>query len=124
MSSAVLRWIGRIFSILLLLFWGAFFLEHLIEWFLHPAEGIPPLPVWVGQTLHLLMLIGLAMMLRWEKPGALVTVIGTVGFFSSIGCRGFPYIALINLLPVGFFSGHWLISYSRRSRCRKQDNEV
>ena len=123
MVSTVFKWLGRILAALLFLFWGAFFLKHLSEWFLHPGENFPPLSVWVSQAFHFVMLIGLAMMLKWEKLGALVTVIGTASFFSSIGCRGFPLIALINLLPIGCLSGHWLISCSRRDERSKQDNK-
>lgn len=123
MVAVGFKWSGRILAMLLFLFWGAFFLEHLTKWFLCPIESLPPLSVWVSQTLHLVMLIGLAMMLKWEKLGALVMVIGTTAFFSTIGYRGFPFIALINLLPIGFFSGCWLISYSCRDERSKQDNK-
>ena len=34
--------------------------------------------------------------------GAIVTVVGTVSFFASIGYKGFPYIAFLNLPPVVF----------------------
>src|SRR5262249_46623303 len=74
--AVAFRWLGRTLALLLFLFWGAFFLEHLAEWFLGP-QGAPPLRVWVSQVLHLGMVVGLALMLRWDRLGALVTVLAT-----------------------------------------------
>ena len=37
-----LLWLGRILTVLVFLFWGAFFVEHLIEWFAHPLSNPPP----------------------------------------------------------------------------------
>jgi len=31
-----LRWLARLWAAALLLFWGAFFVEHTTEWFVHP----------------------------------------------------------------------------------------
>jgi hypothetical protein len=50
------------------------------------------------------MLVGLALLLRWDRIGALVVVLGTVSFFSSIGVRNFPVLTLINLLPLACFA--------------------
>jgi len=61
------------------------------------------------------MLAGLAMMLRWDKLGALVTAIGTVAFFAGIGFHGFPSIALINLVPIGCFGIYWLAEWKLRT---------
>ena len=104
--SSGFRWAGRGLALLLLLFWGAFFLEHRSEWFLEP-QGSPPLRVRVGQVLHFGMLVGLALMLRWDRLGAVVTALGTTAFFASIGVHRFPWIALINLLPIACFAVAW-----------------
>ena len=106
MIAVAFRWLGRTLALLLVLFWGAFFLEHLSEWFLEP-QGSPPLRVWVGQVLHLGMLVGLALMLRWDRLGAVVTVLATTTFFASIGVHRFPWIALLNLLPIAGFAVAW-----------------
>jgi Zn-dependent protease len=102
------RWLGRTLALLLFLFWGAFFLEHLSEW-LHGPQRAPPLWVWVSQVLHLGMLVGLALMLRWDRLGALVTALGTTAFFASIGMHRFPWIALLNLLPIAGFAVAWCL---------------
>ena len=59
--SAVGKWSGRAVALLLFLFWGAFFLEHLFGWFLRADHRYPPAWVWIAQGLHFTMLVGLAM---------------------------------------------------------------
>ena len=103
--SVICKWLGRVASALLLLLWGAFFVEHLQDWFL--GEAYPPAWVWIEQGFHLVMLIGLAMMLRWDRVGTVVMAAGTIAFFSTIGMRTFPTIALLNLVPVAFFAVYW-----------------
>jgi hypothetical protein len=75
-SGATGKWTGRL-TALLLLFWGMFFVEYLSEWFLRSDGSYPPAWVWGGQFLHLVILIGLGMMLKWDKPGTVVMVAGT-----------------------------------------------
>jgi hypothetical protein len=53
------------------------------------------------------MLVGLALMLRWDRLGAVVTALGTTAFFAALGFRVVPWIALINLLPVACFAVAW-----------------
>ena len=107
------KWIGLTISVLLFLFWGAFFLSHLFEWFLNSERESPPMPIWISMAFHQVMLIGLAITIKWDKLGVLITLIGTIAFFSSIGYRGFPYIALLNGVPLIFLGMYWLISVSR-----------
>ena len=78
------KWAGRSAALLLLLFWGAFFAEHLMEWFLRRDGRYPPPWVWLGQFLHLGMLVGLALMLRWDRLGAIVLAVATAAFFAMI----------------------------------------
>ena len=77
LGACVSRWLGRGLALLLFLFWGAFFVEHLAEWFSHPQAAPPPPRAWVAQGLHLVMLIGLALMLQRDRLGAVVTALGT-----------------------------------------------
>ena len=106
--SGIGKWGGRLTAVLLVLFWGGFFVEHLSEWFLRSDGRYPPPWVWVQQGMHFLMLAGLAMMLKWPRLGTVVMVLATIAFFSSIGMNRFPYFALINLVPVAFFTVYWL----------------
>jgi hypothetical protein len=61
-------------TVLGLLFWRAFFFEHLIEWFAHPLSNPPRFHVWAGQELHFLMPAVLAVALLSERIGGLMRV--------------------------------------------------
>jgi hypothetical protein len=111
--AVTFRWIGRALALLLLLFWGAFFLEHLSEWFLNARGALPPARVWISQALHLGMLVGLALLLRWDRLGAIVTALATTAFFATIGMHDFPFIALVNLLPIACVVAAWLLQPPR-----------
>jgi hypothetical protein len=81
------RWTARILALALFLFWGAFFLEHLQEWFIHPAKGLPPVWVWLGMLAHLGILVGMLALWRWEVAGSLLAVAGSVVFFGGLAIR-------------------------------------
>jgi hypothetical protein len=104
-------WLGRSTALLLFLFWGAFFAEHVLEWFLQPGAW-PPAFVWIAQIFHLGMLVGLALMFRRDKLGALVTVVATAGFAATIADLDVLEVALMNLVPIACFSISWLTSGS------------
>jgi hypothetical protein len=110
----IFKWFGRISAVLLFLFWGAFWIEHLTGWFISPKNEWPPVSVWVGMVFHTMMLIGLALMVKWDKLGTLILVLGTVAFFTTIHFTRFPFIAFLNAIPIVFFSGYWLIVYLQR----------
>jgi hypothetical protein len=99
-------------ALLLVLSWGAFFLEHLSEWFWNAHGALPPARVWVSQVLDLGMPVGLALMLWRDRLGALVPAPATTAFFASIGVHRLPRIALLNLLPIAGFAVAWSLSRS------------
>ncbi len=101
-------WFGRVTAVVLFLFWGAFFVEHTAEWFLRGDGQLPPAWVAVQHGFHFLMLVGLAAMLKWDKLGAVVLTVATFAFFGFIGLRGFPWIALLNLIPLLGFGVYWM----------------
>jgi hypothetical protein len=101
---AVGKWGGRVTAFLLFLFWGAFFIEHLSEWFIRSDGIYPPPGVWISQIFHGLMIAGLLLMLRWHKAGTILLLAGTIGFFGSIGEMDLIPLSLINLVPVAFFT--------------------
>ncbi len=99
-SGLITLWLGRLAAVALFLFWGAFLVAHLGEWFANEQGELPPAWVWVGTALHVAMLVGLAMLVHWSRLGALVTVVATATFFWWIEMKSFPYIALLNAVPV------------------------
>ena len=105
--SQIALWIGRGLSLFLFLFWGAFFVEHMGEWFIAPKQGYPPPRVWVAQALHASILAGFLMMLRWDRLGTAVMAVSTIAFFSLIGMNRFPWVAFVNVATMGFFIFYW-----------------
>lgn len=95
----LLWWSARILATGLFLFWGAFFLDHFQEWFLHPAPGLPPARVWLLQLAHFAMLIGLVLMLRWELPGSALTVVAALAFFIPVAGSRAPLFVAVTILP-------------------------
>jgi hypothetical protein len=96
---AVLWWTGRIIAASLFLFWGALFLEHVWEWFVHPAHGLPPARVWLLQLAHFAMLIGLLLFLRWELLGSAVTVLAASTFFIPVAGSRAPWFLAVTCVP-------------------------
>lgn len=83
-------WSGRMLAVGCFAFWGAFFVEHLGEWFLHPARGLPPPWVWLLQLAHAAMLAGLIVLIRWEIAGGFLTVAAALVFFAGVAGRHLP----------------------------------
>jgi hypothetical protein len=101
--ATVALWSGRVLAIGCFAFWGAFFVEHLGEWFLHPARGLPPPRVWLLQLAHAVMLAGLLVLLRWEIPGGLLTIAAALVFFGGVAGRNLPLFfgfTGVTILPV------------------------
>jgi hypothetical protein len=98
-----LRWIARLLAFALFVFWGLFFLEHIWEWFIRPYPQIPPPKVWVGQTLHFLILAGLVIGFRWELTGGLLTIIASVLFFADKA----PLFILPTIVPAILYLYCW-----------------
>jgi hypothetical protein len=107
-------WTGRALSLLLFLLWGAFFVEHVGEWFMGHQGVYPPPGVWVAQALHGAILVGFLMMMKWDRLGTTVMAAATIAFFVSIRMSRFPWIGVVNLLPVTCFAIYWWMS--RRGR--------
>ena len=83
----VIRWTARILALGLSVFWGAFFLEHLSEWFLHPAQGLPPFWVWLMMLAHLGILLGMLALWKWEVGGSLLALAAALTFFGGLSIK-------------------------------------
>jgi hypothetical protein len=93
-----LRWAARALSVVLFLLWGAFFVEHLREWFADPAH-LPPPYVFAMQGLHGLFLLGLLVGWRWELLGAGMILAAAVPFFWFAAGSNFLLFASVTCLP-------------------------
>ena len=99
-------WAARALLVVVFLLWGAFFVEHLREWFVAPRPQIPPVKVYVFQALHLLLLVGLLASLRWARAGLIWVTLAAVAFFLPVaGIRGliFAGMTILPVLLVAFF---------------------
>jgi hypothetical protein len=116
------RWTGRLAALLLLLFWGAFFIEHLSEWFLRRGGAYPPVWVWVLQFFHFVILLGMGLMLKWEKVGAPLVVVGALAFFGGIMLQSSRFetslflFALLTMVPIAGFAVYRFSLWKERCR--------
>lgn len=99
-----LRWAARIASILLFALWGAFFIEH-VSWFI--AQPRPPLFVWLFQLLHLLLLLGFVVALRWEVAGSLLIIGSALVFFALTAGANFLLFFAVTIIPAVLFLFCW-----------------
>jgi hypothetical protein len=108
----VLRWVARALSLALFLLWGAFFVEHLGEWFADPAN-LPPPYVFVMQGLHgLFLLVGW----RWELLGAGMVLATAVPFFWFAAGSNFLLFASVTCLPAAL----WLYCATREALAKSR----
>jgi hypothetical protein len=104
------RRIARAISIVLFLMFGAFFVEHL-SWFFGsegtPASNGPPAIVWLLQGVHLLMLIGFLVALKWEAAGSVLIVVSSLIFLSQTAGERFLPLFAITIVPALLFLTCW-----------------
>ncbi|NMB53788.1 MAG: hypothetical protein GYA15_03725 [Leptolinea sp.] len=85
--------------ILLFLIWGYVLLSH-VYWFL-PPEPTPPLLVWIGEGLHLLLVASYILSFWKEKAGSILMVSSAfIYFFLVVGSGGAISYFLLSILPV------------------------
>lgn len=99
-----IRLCTRLWAVVLFFFWGVFFVEHLGEWFVRAAEW-PPRRVAALQGLHLLFLLGLAIGLRWELAGGLLSLFAAVAFFSQAAGSNAAMFTLVSVVPAVVWIG-------------------
>ncbi|MDP3684479.1 MAG: hypothetical protein Q8S01_11150 [Ignavibacteria bacterium] len=95
-------WFGRITAMLLFLLWGAFFVEHLTEWF-KDAGHLPPWSVFLIQFFHLLMLVGYIAVFKWKILGSALIILGAFIFFASLGAKAMLAFFAISIIPAVIF---------------------
>lgn len=92
------RWVARLWAGALFLFWGAFFVEHLAEWFSNAAQA-PPARVVALISMHGVFLVGLLIGWRWELVGGVMALIAGVSFFMQAGGANGPFFSLVSVIP-------------------------
>lgn len=104
---SVVRWLARGLAVCLFLFWGAFFVEHVQEWFIAPFPNHPPLKVCVSVAWHGLLLAGLLIGWRRELTGCLTVLIAGGVFFYGAAGRMFPVFYGVMALPALLWLWCW-----------------
>ncbi len=97
-TVGVARWAARLSAGCLFVFWGQFFVHHLVEWFAD-WRNLPPAWVIGLMGLHLLMLLGLVLGWRWELLGGVLVLAGAVTFFAVAAGRNFLLFTLVTVTP-------------------------
>lgn len=98
----IFSWFGRITAMLLFLLWGAFFVEHVTEWF-NDAGHLPPWSVFLIQFFHLLMLVGYIAVFKWKMLGSALIILGAFIFFASLGAKAMLAFFAISIIPAVIF---------------------
>lgn len=98
-----LRWLARLWATGLVLFWGAFLAEHLLEWIVR-AETLPPTWVLSVMVAHFALVVGLVLGWRWEMlGGALVLVSASLLLPGHSEPRLAPLFMLATIVPGGIW---------------------
>jgi hypothetical protein len=104
LALRIVCWTARILALGLFMLWGAFFLEHVKEWFMHPLQESPPIWVWLAQLAHLAILVGLIALWRWPIAGGLMTIVASLVFFGGLaiwaGIAGHRYLSFVAFFAV------------------------
>ena len=95
LTVSVIRWAARALALATFLFLGWLFAVRIVNWPMHPWPLTPPLSIWVGQALFLLLLAGLLIGLRWELAGGLLVVGAAVPLFATT----IPDLTPLAILP-------------------------
>lgn len=56
---------------------------------------------------HFAMIAGLLAMLKWNRPGTVILMAGTLAFLVVVGDWNVVLISLVNLAPVVAFALYW-----------------
>lgn len=118
-SSDVSYWIGRGLSILLFLLLGAFFLDHTLPLFNGvEVEGLKYL--WLVQGIHVLLLIGYLISLKFEVVGSLfILIFGGAFFVLTANGASLWLFLIISFSPTLFYLYGWL----RKNRMEITDED-
>ncbi len=103
----IIGWAARVSGLCLFLFWGAFFVEHSVEWFFTPWPKLPPVYVWVSQCVHLILLISYIIAMRWHLTGGLLIIISSFVFLFDKAGSGFILFFSISIIPAGLYLFYW-----------------
>jgi hypothetical protein len=115
LTISIVCWTGRVLALGLFLFWGASFVEHLQQGFLHSVKELPPVWVWSGHLAHLTFLVGLLALWRWQVTGSILTILGSLAYFGGLAIseatKGKQYLSCLAFLAVTIIPALLTLAY-------------
>lgn len=85
-------------AIILFFFWGSFFVDHFIEWYVQPS-GYPPMYVTMSMLAHGFLLVSYIIILWKPKIGAILIAFASILYFLPLlGFSGIVF-TLVALTP-------------------------
>jgi hypothetical protein len=115
LTVSIVRWTGRVLALGLFLFWGAKFVEHLQDGFLHSVKQLSPVGVWLAYLAHLTFLVGLVALWRWPLAGSILTILGTLSYFGGLAIsettKGKPCLPCLAFLAVTILPALLTLAY-------------
>ena len=93
----IFRWVARVSGIIVVLFWGAFFVGHL-EW-LKDFPELPPFHVLIIMLAHLFLIAGYLIALKYEILGAVIAIASAVVFFRFAAGNNIIIFSAITSVP-------------------------
>ena len=124
---SIVRWTGRVLALGLFLFWGAKFVEHLQDGFLHTVKQLSTVGVWLANLAHLTFLVGLVVLWRWPLTGSILTLLGACSYFGGLAIsettKGKPCLPCLAFLAVTILPAlltlAWWLARTRPSAAAK-----
>jgi len=108
-SHNYLKILAIVFNITVFLFWGAFFLEHLISFF--DDSGNVPFYYFLIQLFHFIFLISLIIALKWNVTGSILTLLFSLLFFWHAAGKNFYLFFFLS--NIGSFIFVYIVLYKR-----------
>jgi hypothetical protein len=104
-SLKLVLWSARTLSLLLFLFWGAFFIEHL-QYFTNAGEK-PPFIVYLITSFHFLLLASYIFSMWKHLAGSLLIIVFALAFFVMSSGKMFLPFFMFSVIPSGFYIYYW-----------------
>jgi hypothetical protein len=102
----VIRWIGRIFSVILFFLMGAFLLEH-FKIIIGENDRVS-IGLFLNPLFHFGLLCGYLVSLKWEKSGSIMIVVFSLLFLTFLKIpRQFVIFFLTLISPIYFYGYVW-----------------
>ncbi|MHC1736551.1 MAG: hypothetical protein AB9882_00920 [Ignavibacteriaceae bacterium] len=119
-SLFYIRLLAIVLNIAVFVFWGAFFIEHVSYFF--SGAGTPPAEVRFIQFYHFLFLAGLLLTIKWNYPGALLSLISSLFFFRQAAGENFLIFFLLS--NIGSLLWFGIAGYNFKIRNKHNNNNI